>query len=138
MYSVYFLWYLLVEFLQLVYETSSFTEVLYKRRVLKNFSKLTDKHNKQSSAGILSKNVLKNLGKFTEKVIFRSFSFNKVVEVETIRSSYLRCSVKKLVLKNFANFTVLRACNFIKKTPAQMLSCKILEIFKKNYFEKHL
>ena len=97
MYSVYFLLYLVVEFLQLIYETSSFPEVLYKRDVLKNFSKLTDKHNKQPSAGILSRDVLKYFGIFTEKVIFRSFSFNKVVgwKSETVRSSYLRFSVKK-------------------------------------------
>ena len=44
-----FLLYLVVEFLQLVYETSSFPEVLYKRSVLKNFPKITDKQKKQSS-----------------------------------------------------------------------------------------
>ena len=117
-----------------------FPEVLYKRDVLKNFSKPTDKHNKQPSAGILSRDVLKYFGIFTEKVIFRSFSFNKVVgwKSETVRSSYLRFSVKKLVLKNFANFTVLKPYSFIKNTPTQMPSCKISQIFKKSYFEEHL
>ena len=51
--------------------------MLYERSVLKNFSKLTDKHKKQSSGGVLSKDVLKNFAKFTEKHIFRSFFFNK-------------------------------------------------------------
>ena len=59
--------YLVVEILQLVLEISSFPEVLYKRAVLKNFSKFTDKHKKQSSGGVLSKDVLKNFAKFTEK-----------------------------------------------------------------------
>ena len=37
---------------QLVNEISSFLEVLYKRGDLKNFSKFTDKHKKQSSGGV--------------------------------------------------------------------------------------
>ena len=41
--------------MRLLYETNSFPEVLYKRGVLKNFSKFTDKHKKQSSEGVLSK-----------------------------------------------------------------------------------
>ena len=52
-----FLLYLLVEILQLVHEISSFQEVFYEKGVLKNFSKLTDKHKKQSSGGVLSKDV---------------------------------------------------------------------------------
>ena len=50
-----FLQYLVVEILQLVNEISSFQEVLYKRSVLKTFSKFTDKHKKQPSRGVLSK-----------------------------------------------------------------------------------
>ena len=52
-----FLLYLVVEILELVHEISSFLEVLYKRSVLKmkNFPKLTDKHKKQSSGCVLSK-----------------------------------------------------------------------------------
>ena len=41
--------------MRLLYETNSFPEVLYKRGVLKNFSKFTNKHKKQSSGGVLSK-----------------------------------------------------------------------------------
>ena len=37
---------------QLVNEISNFPEVLYKRGDLKNFSKFTDKHKKQSSGGV--------------------------------------------------------------------------------------
>ena len=56
------------------------------------------------------------------------------------------CSIKKGVLKNFANFTgkhmcwiLFKVCNFIKKgTPAQVISCKFCEIFKNTYFEEHL
>ena len=70
--------YLQVEILQLVHEISSFSEVLYKRGVLKNFSKLTDKHKKQSSAGILSKDAFKNFSKFKEKQLCRTLFLNKV------------------------------------------------------------
>ena len=47
-----FLLYVVVEIGQLVNEISSFPEVLYKRGDLKNFSKFTDKHKKQSSGGV--------------------------------------------------------------------------------------
>ena len=47
--------------------------------------------------------------------------------------------VQKGVLKNFANFTGLKACNCIKKeTPIQVFSCEIYEISKNTYFEEHL
>ena len=109
-----FLLYLLVEILQLVHEISSFPEVLYKRSVLKNFSKFTNKHKEKSSGGILSKEkmFLKIFTKFTENHLCRSLLFNKVAswKSETVRSSHWRCSVKKGVLKNFANFTGKNLC----------------------------
>ena len=46
-------------------------------------------------------------------------------------STRWRCSVKEGVLKNFA-------CNFLKKTPAQVFSCKTWQIFKNIYFQEHL
>ena len=49
---------LLAEPLQLVHEISSFSEVLYKRDVLKNFFEFPDKLKNQSSGGVLSKDVL--------------------------------------------------------------------------------
>ena len=58
------------------------------------------------------------------------------------RSSHWRCFVKKSVLDNFANFTwVSNFANFtcagvsflIKKTPTQMFSCEIVEIFKNTW-----
>ena len=52
-----------------VHEISSFLEVLYKRSILKNCSKFTIKHKKKSSVGVLSKDVLKNVAKFTEKLL---------------------------------------------------------------------
>ena len=58
--------YLVVEILQLAHEMNSFPEVLYKRGVLKNLSKFSDKHKRQSSGGVLSKDVLKNFAKFAE------------------------------------------------------------------------
>ena len=48
--------------------------MLYKRGVLKNFSKFTDKHKKQLSGGVLSEDVLKNLEK-SQKKLFAGVSF---------------------------------------------------------------
>ena len=87
----------MVEILQFVHEISSFPEVLYKGGDLKNFSKFTDKHKKQSSGGALSKRVLKNFAKFTDKHLCRSLLFYKVAgwKPETVRSRQWRYSVKK-------------------------------------------
>ena len=77
--------------------------MLYKRNVLKNVSKFTDKHKKQSSGGVLSKktDVLKNFAKFTEKHILRSLFIIKVAnwKFETFKSSHWRSSVKQGALK---------------------------------------
>ena len=54
-----------------MHEISSFSEVLYGRGVLKNFSKFTDKLKKQSSRGVLSKDDLQN----SQKNIFVRISF---------------------------------------------------------------
>ena len=88
--------YLLVEILQLVHEISSISEVLSKRGVQKNFSKFTDKHKKQSSGGVLSKDVLKYFAKLTEKHLSWNLFFNKVAgwKSKTVRSSHWRCSIK--------------------------------------------
>ena len=32
----------------------------------------------------------------------------------------------------------LKACNFIKETPTQVVFCEYCEIFKNTYFEEHL
>ena len=47
--------------------TCTWNKMLYKRGVLKNFSKLSDQQNKQSYRGVLSKEVLKRFVKFSEK-----------------------------------------------------------------------
>ena len=88
----------------------------------------------------MSKHVLNNFAKFTEKCLCWSLFFNKVAgwKLETVRSSHWRCSVKKVVLKNFANFTRKSPCwslfliklqfwgpaTLLNKTPTQMLSCE--------------
>ena len=89
--------YLVAVILQLLHEISSFPEVLYKRDILKNFSKFTEKHKKQPSGGVLSKDVFKNFAKFTEKHLCRSLLFNKVSgwKPETVRSSHCRCQLFK-------------------------------------------
>ena len=104
-------WWFVVEILQVVHEVSSFPEVPYKRGVLKNCSKFTDKHKKQSSGDVLSKDVLKNFTKFTEKYLWRSL-FNKVSgwKSEAVRSSRWRWSLKQPALKNYANFTGKNLC----------------------------
>ena len=65
-----------------------------------------------------------------------------------IRSSHRRCSVKKVVFRNFAKFTGKHLCqsiffnkveawNFIKKeTLAQMFSCEFCEISKNTFFHR--
>ena len=60
----------MVEILQLVHEIDSFPEVLYKRSILKKFSKFSNKHKKQSFGVVMSKDVLKNFVKFTQKKTF--------------------------------------------------------------------
>ena len=102
---------LLVEILQLVHEISSFSVVLYKRGVLKNFSKFTDKLKKQSLGSALSKDVLRNFAKFTGKHLCQSLYFNKVAG---------------------------QVCNFIKiETLAQVFSCEFWEISKNTFFTEY-
>ena len=56
---------------ELVHEISSLKEVFfYKRGILKNFSKFTEKHKTQSSGRVLGKDVLKNFATFTEILSF--------------------------------------------------------------------
>ena len=94
----------MVEILQLLHEMSSFPEVLYKRGDLNYCSKFTDKHQKQSSRCVLSKDDLKNSAKFTEKHLCRRLFFNKDAgwKPKNVRSSHWRCSVKQGALKKAA------------------------------------
>ena len=128
--------------------------MLYKRSVPKNFSKFTDKHKKQSSGSVLSKEkmllkILQNL----QKNICWSLFFNKVaVWKPDIRRSHWRCSVRQGVLKNLANFIGNNLCwshfliklqfwgpaTLVKKSSRQVLSLEIYKLFKNNYFEEYL
>ena len=57
---------------------------------------------------------------------------------ETDRSSHRRCSVKKVVLRNFTKFTG-KVCNFLKKESlAQVFSCEFCEISKNTFYTEHL
>ena len=82
--------------------------MLYKRGDLENLSEFIDKHKKQSSGGVQSKEkmLLKFFSKFTVKHLRRSFFLNKVAgwKPETLRSSQWRSSLKQGALKNFVNF----------------------------------
>ena len=137
--------------LYLVVEIFSFLEVLYKRSVLKNFSKFTDKHKRTAIRrySVKRKDVLKNFGKFSEKRFCRSLLFKKVAgcKPETFRSSHWRCSVKEDALKNFANFTGNNLCwsLFLIKLqfwgPATLLKKTLKPVFSSeicNYFEENL
>ena len=79
-----FLLYLVVKILQLAHKISSFPEVLCKRGVLKNLSKFSDNHKKHASGSVLSKDVLKNIAKFTEKYICQNLFLNKSCRLETL------------------------------------------------------
>ena len=124
-----FLLCMLIEILQVVSE--SFPEVLFKKGFLKNISKFTGKHKKQSSGGVSLKSDLKNLGPFIGEHFCRGLFFNKVSgrKPKTSRTIYWKCSVKKDVFKKFHKFhrkktpvleslfnkvTGLRPCNLIK------------------------
>ena len=76
---------MVVEIRQLVNEISSSPEVLYKRGDLKKFTKFTDKH-KQSSRGVLSKDVLKIFAKLQINV-FASVSFLIKLQAGNLRLS---------------------------------------------------
>ena len=76
------------------------------------------------------------------------FKRNEKLNSSSYRSSHLRCSIAKGVLKNFTKFTgnacfgvslliklQAQACNFIKKeTPTQVFSCEICGIFENTFF----
>ena len=122
--------------------------MLYKRVSLKNFSKFTDKHKRQSSEGALSRDVPKNLPKFTEKHLCWSLF---LIKLEFYRQSS-EGALSKNVPKNLPKFTEKHLCwslfliklefsgsaTLLKKTLRQVLSCEIWKIFKSNYFEEHL
>ena len=75
-----------------------------------------------------------------------------MVSPDKRRSSHWRCSVKKGVLKNLANFTGKHLCwslfltTLQQSRPATLVklgsntsfSCKICELFEKTCFEEHL
>ena len=71
-------------FVQFVHEISSFVEVHNKGGVLKNFSKFTDKHKKQSWGGVLSKDVLKYFVKLYRKTSVLKSLFNKVAVLRAL------------------------------------------------------
>ena len=83
----------------------------------------------------------------------KNFERSQIKKEEHVRSSHWRCSVKKDVLKNFANFARkhLRSSHFLTKLqawsrPATLLKKDsntgvflwICDIFKNTYFEQHL
>ena len=58
--------------------------MVYKRDILQNFLKFTDKFKKQSFGGVLSKDALKNFAKFTEKQVKRKLQAGNLKLSETV------------------------------------------------------
>ena len=62
--------------------------MLYKKSVLKNFSKFTDKHKKQSTGGVLSKeNIFLKILKNSQKKISVGVSFLIKLQAENLKLS---------------------------------------------------
>ena len=58
---------------------------------------------------------------------------------KTDRSIHQRCSVKKGILKNFADFTAgLQVAILLKRNPSTVFSCEICKKLKNIYSEEHL
>ena len=76
---------------------------------MRNFSKFTDKQKKQSSGGVLIK----------EKMVLKIWE-------------------KSLLKSLFKKGTVLGPANLLRKSPTQVVSYEICNLFKNNYFEEHL
>ena len=94
-----FLWYILVEILQLPHEMSSIKKVFRKY-----FSKLKGKHRKQTLKVFCQKGVLKYFAKFLKKYLCQSLFFNKVADwkPETLSKKRLQ---HRCFPVNFVNFS---------------------------------
>ena len=122
--------------------------MLYKRSVLKNVSEFTDKHKKQSSEGVLSKEkmflkILQN----SQKNIFSGVSFLIKLQAGNLKPSeevtgdvhrnrkfHSKYHWKQPVFESLINkVAFLVPVTLSKKTSTQVLSCEIY-----NYFEEHL
>ena len=126
--------------------------VFWMRSSEKLLSKFTDKHKKQWSAGILSKDVFKNFAKLTQKHLCWS---PFLIELQggnlKCQNHPLEMFCKKVIFKNFVNFTgntcvgvfFLIKLHFwgfatlYKKTPTQILYLNLVK-FKNICFEEHL
>ena len=119
--------------------------MLYKRGVRKT-SQFTDKHRKQSSAGILSKDVLKNFAKLIKKPIFAGVPFLIKLQFRKLKLSGAATgdALQKFLFLFYSNvfyaililMLLLKIFQFhkfspqLKKTPTQMFSCEFFEVFK--------
>ena len=112
--------------------------MLYKRDVLKNFSKITDKLKKKSSGSALSKDVLKNFAKFIEKHFCGNLFCNKVAGCRS--GGFLaKFTGKHLCQSLYLNKVADLAYNFIKiETLAQVFSCEFCKIAKNTFFTEHI
>ena len=85
------------------------------------------------------------MGALARKGLMRSswvlvFIFNRLPKN---RNSHRKCSIQKIVLKNFAKFTGIHLCQSLyfnksrscirKETPAQVFSCEFCKIFRTNF-----
>ena len=80
------------------------------------------------------------------KLLGRTVNTNLLFVVADNRSSHQRCSIKKGVLRNFANFTGKNLCQSLffnkgfnkKETLAQVFSCEFCEISETTFSTEHL
>ena len=121
--------------------------MLYKGSVLKNVSKLTDKHKRQSSSGVLSKEkMFLKILQTSKKNIFAGVS---LIKLQSGNLKLLEAATRDVL---FANLTGKNLCwslsliklwfwgpaTLLKTTPTQALCCEIYKRFQNNYFEEHL
>ena len=119
----------------------------------KNFSKVSDKHKRQPSRGVLSKDVLKKFLKFTEKASLSESPFLKKMHAGNLKLAEAAAGdAKQDLLKNFENFTgkyrwwslflikleYWGPANLLKKTPTQVFSCEFCKLFKSTCFLEDL
>ena len=132
---------------------SLFSKVLIKSILIRDFSKGAFLWNLQNFwehfftisrfNSCFQKSSKQNLVRLS--AINTKISWKKYLLPQKSRNSHQRCSVKKVVLKNFAilvekhfYWSLFSKVAGLKEIQTQVCSCECSEIFKNTYFEKHL
>ena len=107
-----------------MHEISSFWEVLYKRNVLKNFSKFADNLKTQLCGSVPSKDILKNIAKFTKT------SSRCPAQDKNIRPGHMPSRPLQDVFKTFSR----RLQDLLPRRIEDVLQQGLLDIFKTSYY----